>query len=130
MIYQRPQVYIEGTKNLYARRGYVLAIPRALTDLLASHPGATVLMNTSILPEIVTNVGIPLRQTINESDLYLWGHALAAPARSAQIVFAFDGDEVDKAVKAHPEGLEAAYRFHSSTEPPATLYLSSLYAVR
>ena len=74
-------------------------------------PGAPVLMDTSTYPEIVSLTGIPLRQTINESDLEICRAALAAPAAHAAIVLAFDGDEVDRAVKAHPGGLSAVGRF-------------------
>ena len=68
-------------------------------------------MDTSTYPEIVSLTGIPLRQTINESDLLIWRTALAAPAAHAAIVVAFDGDAVDRAVKAHPGDLSVAGRF-------------------
>jgi hypothetical protein len=128
MVRERPLVYVEGTKNLAARRGYDLAVPRALRDVLEKRPGATVLMNTSVFPEMVAATGIPLKQTINESDLEIWDRALTAPGASAQVVVAFDGDDVDRAVKAHPEGLELVYKFHSTTEPAGAVYLSSSYA--
>jgi len=82
-------------------------------------------MNTSTYPEIVAFTGIPLRQTINESDLALWRAALEAPASHAAIVVAFDGDEVDRAVKAHPEGLAVAGRFTVTNQPSATVYSST-----
>ena len=69
-----------------------------------SRPGGVLLMDTSVYPEIVAFTGIPLRQTINESDLEIYRDALAAPAAHAALVLAFDGDEIDRAVKAHPEG--------------------------
>ena len=50
-------------------------------------------MNTSVYPELVAFTGIPLRQTINESDREYLQAALAAPAAHAAIVLAFDGDE-------------------------------------
>ena len=43
--------------------------------------------------------GIPLRQTINESDKEFYQAALAAPAAHAAVVLAFDGDEIDRAVQ-------------------------------
>jgi hypothetical protein len=86
-------------------------IPPALRALLAERPGGVVLMETSVYPEIVALTGIPLRQTINESDLEIYRAALAAPAAHAAIVLAFDGDEIDRAVKAHPAGLTALRRF-------------------
>ena len=70
--------------------------------------------------------GIPLRQTINESDRDVYQDALAAPAEHAALVLAFAGDEVDQAVKAHPEGLRVVARFDTKDQPEATLYVSGL----
>jgi len=70
--------------------------------------------------------GIPLRQTVNESDREVYRDALAAPADHAALVLAFAGDEVDAAVKAHPGGLRAVARFNAKDQPEATLYLSGL----
>jgi hypothetical protein len=124
---ERPLVYVEGTKNLEARLPYDEAIPPALKVLVASRPGAPVLMETSVYPELVSQTGIPLRQTINESDLGLYWSALDSPAASAAIVVAFDGDEIDAAVKAHPEGLRAVARFTARGQPSGTIYVSNLY---
>ena len=119
-----PLVYVEGTKNIAARRSYEEAIPAALRTLLASRPGGVILMDTSVYPEIVALTGIPLRQTINESDKEFYRDALAAPAAHAALVLAFDGDEVDAAVKAHPQGLTAVRRFTAPWQTPGTLYVS------
>jgi hypothetical protein len=128
---ERPPVYVEGCKNIAARRAYDLEIPPALRAQLASRPGATVLMGTSVYPELVAFTGIPLRQTINESDLWIYREALDAPAAHAAIVLVFDGDEIDEAVKAHPEGLTAIHRFTTEGQAPGTLYVSTLFpAVR
>jgi hypothetical protein len=124
MVRERPLVYVEGTKNIEARRPYDLEIPPLLRALEAGRPGAVVLMNTSVFPEIVAFTGIPLRQTINESDLEIYSEALAAPAAHASIVVAFDGDQIDRAVKAHPEGLTAVRRFSTAEEPAGTIYVS------
>ena len=96
-----PVVYVESTKNADARQPYDESIPPLCSRLLALDPRAPVLMNTSLYPEIVAFTGIPLRQTINESDLGIYRAALASPATHAAIVVAFDGDEIDTAVKAH-----------------------------
>jgi hypothetical protein len=124
MLRERPLVYVEGTKNIQARRPMYIQIPPALRTLLAQRPGAVILMDTSLYPEIVTLTGIPLRQTINESDLDLYATALSAPADHASIVLAFDGDEIDSAVHAHPEGLTALRHFIAPGQPSATLYVS------
>jgi hypothetical protein len=128
MLRERPQVYIEGTKNIEARRSYDEQIPPALRALLAERPLGVVLMDTSVYPEIVAFTGIPLRQTINESDLEIYHEALTAPAAHAAIVLAFDGDEIDRAVKAHPEGLTAVRRFSTAGKPAGTIYVSGTQA--
>ncbi len=124
MARERPLVYVEGTKNLQAHRPYQVQIPPVLRALLAERPGSEILMITSVDPEIVALTRIPLRQTINESDLEIYRAALAAPAAHAAIVLAFDGDEVDRAVRAHPAGLTALRRFTAPGQPSGTLYVS------
>jgi len=130
MLRERPMVYVEGTKNIQARRPYDLAIPAALRALLSAQPHSVVLMNTSVFPEIVAFTGIPLRQTINESDLEIYRNALAAPATHAALVLAFDGDEIDRAVHAHPAGLTPVRHFSTPGEPAATIYISNNSASR
>jgi hypothetical protein len=124
LLRERPLAYVEGTKNIAAHRPYQVEIPPALRAQLAVQPGATILMETSVDPEIVALTGIPLRQTINEADQGIWGAALEAPAQHAAIVLAFDGDAVDRAVKQHPEGLTAVNRFTAKGQPSGTLYVS------
>ena len=124
MVRERPLVYVEGTKNIAARRPYDQQIPPLLRELEAERPGSVILMNTSVFPEIVAFTGIPLRQTINESDLGIYQAALQAPATHASVVVAFDGDAIDRAVKAHPEGLTALRRFATPGEPGGTIYVS------
>jgi hypothetical protein len=124
MVRERPLVYVEGVKNIEARRAYDELIPPVLRELLAARPGAVVLMDTSVYPELVAFTGIPLRQTINESDLSIYSDALAVPAAHADIVLAFDGDQIDRAVKGHPEGLKELYRFKTTGQPAGTIYTS------
>jgi hypothetical protein len=126
MVRERPLVYMEGTKNIAARRAYEIEIPPALRALLVERPQAVVLMNTSVFPEIVALTGIPLRETISESDLEIYRAALDAPAAHAALVLAFDGDEIDRAVKTHPEGLTAVRHFSTAGEPDATIYVTDI----
>ena len=123
MLREGPPVYVEGTKNIEARRSYEIEIPAALREQLASRPGGIVLMDTSVYPQIVAFTGIPLRQTINESDKEFYRDAVAAPSQHAALVLAFDGDEVDRAVHAHPEGLREVRRFTAPGQPAGTLYV-------
>jgi hypothetical protein len=125
MLRERPLVYVEGTKNIQAHRPYEMEIPPVLRAFLARHPGAVLLMDTSIDPEIVALAGIPLRQTINESDLQIYRDALAAPASHAALVLAYDGDEIDRAVHDHPAGLTLYRHFSTPDQPTITLYVSN-----
>jgi hypothetical protein len=121
---EKPLTYIEGTKNIEARRPLEEQIPPLLRALLASRPGATVLMKASVYPNLVAFTGIPLRQTLNEGDGDLYAAALAAPASHAAVVVAFDGDEIDQAIKAHPEGLTAVGRCTAPGKSRGTVYVS------
>jgi hypothetical protein len=124
VVQEHPLVYVEGVKNVESRRQFEREIPPALRALLAERPGGVVLMETSVFPQLVALTGIPLRQTINESDKEFYTAALAAPAEHAALVLAFDGDEIDQAVHAHPERLTAVRRFAVPGQPSGTIYLS------
>jgi hypothetical protein len=119
-----PLTYIEGVKNIDSRRAFEEQIPPVLRSLLSTRPGGEVLMGTSVYPNLVAFTGIPLRQTINESDREFYSEALANPAAHAAIVLAFDGDQIDEAVKAHPEGLRAVQRFDAHGQQSGTVYVS------
>ena len=95
---------------LHARQPMYSQIPPVLRTYLTTHPNAVILMDTSVYPEIVSLTGIPLRQTINESDLQFYRDALAAPAAYAALVLAFDGDEIDQAANYFDPGV----RFHGA----------------
>jgi hypothetical protein len=123
----QPLVHVEGTKNIAARLPFDQNIPPVLRRLVAARPGGAVLMNTSVYPELVAFTGIPLRQTINESDQYIYRDALAAPASHAAVVLAFDGDEVDRAVKANPQGLTAIGRYTAQGQSSGTIYVSDTW---
>ena len=124
MLRECPLVYVEGTKNIHARQPMYSQIPPVLRALLARQPDAVVLMDTSLYPEIVSLTGIPLRQTINESDLDIYATALSSPATHAAIVLAFEGGEIEQAIHLHPEGLTVVQRFSAPGQPSATLYVS------
>jgi len=127
MLRERPVVYLEGTKNIESRRAFEIEIPPLLRTVMAQRPGGQVLMNTSVYPNIIAFSGIPLRQTINEGDQVLYSDALAAPASHAAAVLAFEGDQIDTAVKAHHEGLRRVGRFTAPGQPAGTLYVSDTW---
>jgi len=124
VLQERPLTYVEGTKNIESRRQFEEEIPPVLRRLVAEHPGAPVLMGTSVYPNLVAFTGIPLRQTINESDRVIFSEAPSDPAKHAAVVVAFDGDEIDKAVKAHPAGLRLVRRFTCDHQAPGAVYVS------
>jgi hypothetical protein len=124
LVREQPLTYEEGVKNLESRRQFELEIPPALRAVLATRPGGAVLMETSVYPQLVALSGIPLRQTINESDKQYYAAALADPAGHAAIVVAFDGDQIDQAVHAHPAGLTATGRYNCPGQKSATIYVS------
>ncbi len=126
---ERPLTYVESVKNIEARRPLEMAIPPVLRAALARRPGGMVLMKTSVFPQVVALTGIPLRQTINESDRAIYTDALNAPAEHAAVVLAFDGDDVDRAVKAHPAGLQLVRRFSFPGQPAAAVYVSDTSAL-
>jgi hypothetical protein len=124
MLRHRPLVYVEGTKNALARRPYERTIAAALRAQLAKNPDAAVLMDTSVYPQIVAMSGIPLRQTINESDREYFQAALDAPAQHASLALALAGDPIEKAIHEHPAGLTVVGRFSAPGQPDVTLYAS------
>jgi hypothetical protein len=119
-----PLTYVEGVKNIQSRSQFETEIPPLLRSLVALHPGGQVLMNTSVYPNLVAFTGIPLRKTINEGDREFLNAALEAPASHAAIVVASDGDQVDRAVRAHPAGLHTVARFTMPDQKPITVYVS------
>jgi len=131
MLRQGPLTYVEAQKNAAARGYYNAVIAQALARLHAQDPASVVLMSTSTYPSLVPHAGLTYRQTINESDKQFYWAALGAPAAHAQIILAFAGDDIDKAVHAHPEHLRRIQTF----EPPgkawdqqqATLYVTDTF---
>jgi Dolichyl-phosphate-mannose-protein mannosyltransferase len=131
MLREKPLTYEEAVKNAGARGYYNQVIAAALKPLHAADPNGIVLMDTSTFPSIVPNAGMTYSQTINESDKEFYWAALGAPAAHASIVLAFAGDEIDKAVHAHPEHLRAYRSFHAQSKGwdqlDATIYVTDTF---
>jgi hypothetical protein len=131
MLHQGPLTYIEAKKNSEGRAYLNTALTDALTRLHAQDPKGIVFMDTSTFPTIVPRSGLTYRLTINESDKEFYWAALGAPAAHADIVLAFAGGDIEKAVKAHPEHLHLVQTF----QPPgkawdqltATLYVTDTF---
>ena len=131
MLREHPLTYVEAQKNTAARGYYNAVIPAALAHLHQLDPTGEILMNTSMYPSLIPNAGLTYRQTINESDKQFYWAALDYPAAHASIILAFAGDDIDKAVHAHPEHLRVYQRFHSPNQgwdqADATLYVTDTF---
>jgi hypothetical protein len=131
MLREGPLTYVEARKNTDARSYYNAVLTDVLRKLHAQDLNGIVLMNTSTFPSVVPHAGLTYRQTINESDKEFYWAALGAPAAHADIILAFAGDDIDKAVKAHPAHLRIYQTFHSPAKGwdqlDATIYVSDTF---
>ena len=123
--YAPPLVLKEALVNSTTRVPFERNLALVLEDL---PPDAPILMQESDHIGALQDAGIPLRQTINESDYDSWHAALEAPAEQAAYVVSFEGDTVWKAVEEHPEGLEELTIVCGTGQPCARVYQSEHYA--
>jgi hypothetical protein len=73
--------------------------------------------------------GIPLRQTLNDSDYDSWTAALKNPADHAAFVIAMEGDPVSKAVAVHSEGLTELTVLCTTGQTCARIYKSDRFGL-
>ena len=71
--------------------------------------------------------GIPLKQTINETDYDSFHNALRSPATHAAYIIALPNDEVSKAIAQHPEDLTELVVLCTSGQSCARVYQSNIY---
>ena len=124
MMYRVPLVLKEAQVNATTRVAFESAIAREIRSFPA---GVPFLMSTSDHIGALQQAGIPLAQTLNESDYDSWKAALDAPASKAAYVIAIAGDPVSKAVVEHPEGLTELTVLCTTGQPCARVYRSDLY---
>jgi hypothetical protein len=117
-----PLVLQEAKANSATRIPFETALAQKLVLL---PPNATVLMYTSAHVGALEQIGMPLRQTINEGDYDRWQAALKDPAASADFVVALDGDPVAAAVRRYPEHLDLLFLICSTGQPCARVYHST-----
>lgn len=126
MMHATPLVLKEAQVNASTRVSFERALANTLGGL---PPGATVLMSSSNHIGALERAGISLRQTVNEGDYIEWPPAMLDPSRAAAYVIAMQGDPVDVAVKAHPEGLTELSIVCSTGQSCARVYKSDVYGV-
>jgi hypothetical protein len=102
----------------------------SLDRLLAEHlrtlpPSATFMMNCGSHPGATQMAGLPLHRVLCESSNKLWKAALKQPARSADYIIAFPGDEVAGAVHDFPQELETVATIGTPSQPKALIYRST-----
>jgi len=124
IFYSKPLVLREAIQNSSTRIPMEAAIAREIEEM---QPGAPILMYLSDHVGAIQTAGIPLKQVVNESDYDSFHAALAAPAEHAAYVIAIDGDAVDAAVKAHPDGLSEMSVLGVTGQPEVRIYRSTVY---
>ncbi|HKV94951.1 MAG TPA: glycosyltransferase family 39 protein [Candidatus Angelobacter sp.] len=96
-----------------------MALAQELHKLPAS---ATFMMDCGPHPGAFQLAGIPFRRVIRESNHPEWTVGLAHPAQAADYLIAFPGDDVSRAVRLFPEGLQAIATIGTPTQPGAIIY--------
>jgi hypothetical protein len=103
-----------------------MALERQLADTLKTFPpSATFMMNCGAHPGATQLAGLPLHRVLCESSNRLWKAALKQPARSADYIIAFPGDEVARAVHDFPQELETVATIGTPSQPKALIYRST-----
>jgi len=113
----------EARANAFDR----IALEKELaTQIEQLPPSSTVLMYLGEHGGAMQRIGFPLKRTINEGNYRYWQSALMNPAALADYVVATQGDEVDTAIKAHPDGLVQVVVVRALRQNPVTIYRSTV----
>lgn len=103
-----------------------MELERSLAKLVTTLP-----LQSTILTYMGTHggafelAGVPLRNTINEGNLFLWDVALAQPATVVDYVIATDGDPVQTAVRNYSNGLIEIASVKVTGQPRTVIYKST-----
>lgn len=124
MMYRVPLVLKEAMANSVTRIAFEQAIAN---ELKTFPPGAPILMYNSDHVGALQRAGIPLKQTLSETDYDSWKAALADPARHAAYVIAIGNDPVAAAVTVHPEGLTELEVLCTSGQSCARVFKSTYF---
>jgi hypothetical protein len=110
-------------REIRANGGPRYALDGRLGSLLEKFPESTsMLVYLGDNGGALQRAGIPLKRTINEGNRKLWNAALLAPASSADLVIAGEGDPVAQAVAEHPENLDLMIVVQAAGRPPVRVY--------
>jgi Dolichyl-phosphate-mannose-protein mannosyltransferase len=103
-----------------------MAFDQQLAAELKKLPNSsTVMMDCSAHPGAVQVAGIPFRRVLRESNPVYWEIGLTQPARSADYVVAIAGDDVSRAVRLFPQGLEPVATVGTPGHAQAVIYRSA-----
>ncbi len=124
MMYSIPLVLREAQHNSTTR----IPFEEAIAHELEGFPkGVPILMQESDHVGALQQAGIPLKQTINETDYDSFHAALGAPAQRAAYIIAIGKDQVAEAVAAHPEDLTELVVLCTTGQSCARVYKSNIY---
>lgn len=109
----------EATANGQDRLQLEQALAQELKKL---PPSATFMMDCGPHPGAIQLAGIPFRRVLRESNHPDWTIGLAHPAQAADYIIAFPGDDVARAVRIFPEGLQTVATIGTPARPGAIIY--------
>lgn len=124
MMYRIPPVLKEGIVNATTRVPFEHALAGELEQMPYDQP---VMMAVSAHVGAVQVAGRTLRSMVSENDEQSWELAQKDPAHAAAYVISMAGDPVEKAVAAHPEGLEELAVICTTGQPCAKVYRSAVW---
>ena len=88
-------------------------------------PSATLMMDCGAHPGAIQMAGIHFTRVLRESNPPYWETALTRPARSADYIIAFPGDDVARAVRRFPESLRPIATIGTPSQPKAFIYAAT-----
>ena len=99
-----------------------LALEQQIAVMLRALPKSSTLLMGDAHSGAVEMAGVHGSRVLRESNTPYWQRALTQPARSADYVIAFPGDEVSLAVRLFPQGLEPVAIIGTPSQPKALIY--------
>ncbi|HWZ46157.1 MAG TPA: hypothetical protein VNW97_21980 [Candidatus Saccharimonadales bacterium] len=109
----------EAQANGAPRQALDINVGRALRPL---PPAATFMLDLRMRSGVALQAGIQFKRIVHPGMYAAWKQSIAHPSAAADYVIAVDGDEVDQAVRAHPQGLELIATVDTPGQPRAFIY--------